>query len=132
MRNFQTLDKVVIDSEAQILYLSKETDTGSPRIAFRREGGYLSISASYGPMEIAMRPRFAEFTRTLSRLRPIQGLQTTRQVGTGQAYIAFGLHEDGALVMRPTIVADATGLIAFNLFLTNEVRQALFNWLPVE
>ncbi len=134
MRNFQTLDKVDVDSETKIIYLSTTSSgaLGAPKLAMRREGGYITISASYGPLEIALRPRFAEMSRVLSRLRPVQGLQTTRQVGTGQAYVAFGLQSDGSLVVRPTIVADATGLMAFNLLLTDEVRQQLFDWLPAE
>ncbi|MEQ8672398.1 MAG: hypothetical protein RLP44_30755 [Aggregatilineales bacterium] len=134
MRNFQTLDKVVVDSDTGIIYLStaSDTETGAPKVSMRREGGYVAISASYGPLEIALRPRFTEVARTLSRLRPVAGLQTTRQVGTGQAYVAFGLQNDGVLVMRPTIVGDATGLISFNLLLTDEVRQVVFDWLPAE
>ena len=133
MRNFQELNVVEIDAQNGILYIqaTDATDT-RPRLAMRREGSYLSISCSYGPLEIAMRPRYAEVTRTMGRLRPVQGLQTTRQVGTGQAYLALGLQEDGALVLRPTIVADATGHVVFNLLLTTAVRKELFAWLPVE
>ncbi|MBC7869346.1 MAG: hypothetical protein H7Y09_00795 [Chitinophagaceae bacterium] len=132
MRNFQTLDQVHIDAGTGVITLSTQDENGMrPRVSMRREGGYVSISASYGPLEIAMRPRFVELGRTLSRLRPVQGLQTTRQVGTGQAYIALGLQEDGALILRPTIVADATGHFCINLTLTNDVRQRVFDWLPI-
>lgn len=133
MRNFQELDVVEIDSQNGILYIQhSQHDATFPRIAMRREGSYLSISCSYGPLEIAMRPRYAEVTRALGRLRPVRGLQTTRQVGTGQAYLALGLQTDGDLVLRPTIVADATGHVVFNLLLTASVREELFAWLPVE
>lgn len=78
-----------------------------------------------------MRLRFPEFARVLSRLRPVKGLQTTRQIGSAQAFIGVGLQSDGGLVMRPTIVADATGYMNYNLLLSEEVRQRLFDWLPV-
>jgi len=133
MRNFQTLDTYVVESELGILYLSNSVETvGTPKVSMRREGGYMSISVSYGPLEIALRPRFVDLSRTLARLRPVQGLQTTRQVGSAQAYIALGLREDGTLVMRPTLVSDATGLMVYNLLLTDPVREALYVWLPVE
>jgi hypothetical protein len=132
MRNFQTLDRYHIDNSTGIITLSVEAASETqPRVAMRREGSYVAISASYGPLEIAMRPRFSEFGHALLRLRPVQGLQTTRQVGTGQAYLAVGLLENGSLVMRPTIVADATGHLCFNLLLTDSVRQAVYDWLPV-
>lgn len=132
MRNFQTLDTVELDPDNSVLMLHSAGDTGTrPRLAMRREGSYLTISCSYGPLEIAMRPRFAEVSRTLGRLRPIEGLQTTRQIGSGQAYLALGLQSDGSLVLRPTLVADATGHIVFNLLLTPDVKDTLFEWLPV-
>jgi hypothetical protein len=62
----------------------------------------------------------------------VNGLRTTRQVGTGQAYLALGLQDDGTLVMRPTIVADATGHICLNLLLTSETREAIMDWLSVK
>lgn len=133
MRNFQILDKVELDTQTGILTASVQGEDGMrPSIAMRREGGYVAISASYGPLEIAIRPRYSEFGRILSRLRPVQGLQTTRQVGTGEAYLNLGLQEDGALIIRPTLVGDASGHISFNLILTDAVRQALFDWLPID
>ena len=133
MRNFQTLDTYAVESDLGILYLSSSAETiGTPKVSMRREGGYMSISVSYGPLEIALRPRFVDLARTLHRLRPVQGLQTTRQVGSAQAYIALGLREDGSLVMRPTLVSDATGLMVYNLLLTDPVREALYAWLPVD
>ncbi len=131
MRNFEMLDTVTIDEESGLLTLTAIGDApGSPVVALRREGGYIALSASYGPLEIALRPRYQELARVLARLQPVEGLQTTRQVGTGQAYVSFGLRPDGALLMRPTIVADATGHIGFNLALSDSVRKALFEWLP--
>ncbi|MBL8119127.1 MAG: hypothetical protein J0L63_05870 [Anaerolineae bacterium] len=133
MRNFELLDTVKLDdSSGLITFTIQAQTTGQPVVAMRREGGYIALSASYGPFEIALRPRFQELSRTLSRLQPVEGLQTTRQVGTAQAYLSVGLKSDGVLLLRPTIVADATGHIAFNLALTDSARKALFDWLPVE
>ena len=133
MRNFQTIDQVNIDAETGIIYLSTENDIGmNPQVSMRREGSYVAISASYGPLEIALRPRYSEIARALSRLRPVKGLKTTRQVGTGQAYLGLGLQEGGILILRPTIVADATGHFSFNLLLTDDVREAVFEWLPAD
>jgi hypothetical protein len=133
MRNFQILDEARVDDETGIIQLSVSDDIGQrPRLAMRREGNYLSISASYGPLEIAMRLEYLQVERVFSNLHPVKGLQTTRQIGTGQAYIAAGLQEDGGLAIRPTIVADATGHLSFNLALTNAARRALFEWLSIE
>src|SRR5688572_12610507 len=98
MRNFELLDQVTVDTDSGVLTLSSGDDiTGHPVVALRREGGYIALSASYGPLEIALRPRFQELSRVLARLQPVEGLQTTRQVGTGQAYLAVGLRPDGVL-----------------------------------
>lgn len=133
MRNFVTLDEVNVNQEEGVIYFtSSQPSELKPRLSMRREGGYVSVSISSGPLEVALRPRYQEFTRVLGGLRPVDGLQTTRQVGTGQAYLALGLHEDGNLVVRPTIVADATGLLCFNLLISDLPRQQLYQWLPVE
>jgi len=134
MRNYQNLDQVITEDDTGIIYLSKADEAGGmhPRISLRREGGYVAISASYGPLEVAMRLRYEDLIRLLSRLRPVEGLQTTRQIGTGQAYISLGLQQNGDLVMRPTIVGDATGHMCLNLILTDGTRDALYNWLNVK
>lgn len=133
MRNFQTLDQYKIEQGTGILYIATEqAEWMRPRVSLRREGSYLAISTSYGPMEIAMRLKFEELVRILGRLRPVQGLQTTRQIGTGESYIALGLQEEGGLVMRPTIVGDATGHVCLNLILSPQVKAALYDWLPVK
>jgi hypothetical protein len=132
MRNFELLDKVSVDADSGVITLTTQNDnSGNPVVALRREGGYIALSASYGPLEIALRPRFQELSRVLARLQPVEGLQTTRQVGTGQAYLAVGLKPDGVLLLRPTIVADATGHMGFNLALSDAVRKTLYDWLPV-
>lgn len=132
MREFHTLDAVNVDDETGIIYITAQEESQvQPRIFMRREGGYVAISVNYGPIEIAMRLRYAELARVLARLRPVEGLQTTRQVGTGQAHLALGLQKDGALVIRPTIIADATGHTSFNLILADNVRATFYEWLPV-
>ncbi len=78
-----------------------------------------------------MRPRYDDIARVLAWLKPVSGLQTTRQVGTGQSLLALGLQDDGALVIRPTIIADATGNIAMNLILPSSVRDDLYDWLDI-
>lgn len=133
MRKFIELDRATVDAETGIIYLTAERETeAQPTVFMRREGDYITISANYGLLEIALRPRYHEITRVLSRLQPVEGLQTTRQVGTGQAFLALGLKPDGTLLMRPTLVADATGRMSFNLALTDSVRKALYAWLPIE
>lgn len=133
MRNFQTLDSATVDAESASLelYLSS-ADDDQPRLAMQREGAYVTISASYGPLEIAMRPRYDDLARSLGRLGVVEGLHTTRQVGTGQAYLAIGLTPDNSLLMRLTIVADATGHLSLNMLLTDPARGKLFQWLGVE
>ncbi len=132
MRNYQTLDNCKIDPETEGLELFfGEAASEHPRLAMRREGTYVTISASYGPLEIALRPRYDDLVRTLSRLAAVEGLHTTRQVGTAQAYLAMGLTSDGNLLLRPTIVADATGHLSFNIQITPKVRAALYDWLQI-
>src|SRR5258706_8195583 len=110
MRNFQILDGAKANSETDTIELFfTNAEEEQPRLALRREGSYVTISASYGPLEIALRPRYEDLIRTLSRLTVVEGLLTTRQVGAAQAYVAMGLASDGDLVLRPTIVADAAG-----------------------
>jgi hypothetical protein len=132
MRNFQTLDGCKIDPETDTieLFFSTAEDT-QPRLALHREGAYVTISASYGPLEIALRPRYEDLVRTLTRLTPVDGLTTTRQVGTGQAYLAMGLTANNNLFLRPTIVADATGHMSLNIEVSNQARQTLYDWLHV-
>jgi hypothetical protein len=132
MRNFQLLDGCRADPESDSLELFfMAASSEQPKVALHREGSYVTISASYGPFEIALRPRYEDLVRTLSRLTAVDGLLTTRQVGTGQAYLAIGLSPDNSLLLRPTIVADATGHFCLNIEITAEMRQALFDWLKV-
>jgi hypothetical protein len=130
MRNFQILDRAVADQSTGILTLTAQTDSPThPTVALRQEGEYIVISASYGPLEIALRLRYSEFSRILQHIQPNDGLNTTRQIGAGEAYLALGLHTDGSLIFRPTIVGDARGYFAMNLRLTSESAQTLTRWL---
>ena len=134
MRHFATLDHVEKLEDSGIITLATSDERESelrPRLSIRREGGYLAISICSGPLEMALRPRYDDVKHVLESLWAVSGLQTTRQVGTGQAYIAFGIREDGMLVVRPTIVADATGLMCFNLLIADGARRELYQWLSV-
>lgn len=132
MRNFHTLDTPVLDSDTGLLSFHSSVEAPfKPQLTLRKEGTYVALSVSHGPIELALRPRIDELRRVLGRLYPVEGLQTTRQAGTGEAYIALGLQTDGKLLMRPTLVADATGHMCFNLTLTDEARKALCDWLGV-
>jgi hypothetical protein len=133
MKYYVSLDTMNFDPATGILQLASSKDPDvPPQLTMRREGAYMAIAASYGPLEIALRPTHEELARLLGRLQPVEGLQTTRQVGTSQAYLAIGLRTDGTLVMRPTIAADATGHFSIHLSLTPDVRKQFFAWLPVE
>lgn len=134
MRHYLTLDTTAVDSESGILYMTASGDSEgqAARVGVRREGVYVAISATHGPLEIALRPRYEELERLLQRLQPVEGLQTTRQVGTAQAYLAIGMRSDGALVIRPTLVADAGGLFTFNLVLAPDTAKAFMNWLSAD
>lgn len=133
MRQFRTLFRVNEDQEHGVLYIFGEKGTHDyPSLMVAREGDYVPISVSYGPIELALRLRYADLSRMLTRLKPIDGLQTTRQVGSTSAYLGLGLRSDGSLLMRPTVVADARGHLSFNLSLTDQARQALMQWLSID
>ena len=133
MRNFQTLDQASVNEMTGIISFSTEDDTAThPKLALRREGEYASISTSYGPLEIALRLRARELIRILKHMQPNDGLNTTRQVGSGDAFLGLGLHSDGALVLRPTIVGDGSGYFALNLLLAPAAATALTAWLGDE
>jgi hypothetical protein len=129
MRTLQTLNYISLDAASGVIHFY---DTGeTSRLALRREGDYVAISASYGPIEIALRPRYTELERTLKALQPVEGLQTTRQIGTAQSFLSLGLRSDGALNVRPTLVADASGYLCLNLELPSNARQKLYEWLGI-
>lgn len=132
MRNFYMLDTSILDNEAGLISFNSSIEAPfRPQLTLRKEGAYIVLSVSHGPIEVALRPRAEELRRVLSHLHVVKDLQTTRQAGTGEAYIALGLQSDGKLLMRPTLVSDATGHMCFNLTLTDEARKVLFEWLDV-
>ena len=130
MRQFQVLDQSAVDSATGILSLIARG--GSASLALRREGEYVSISASLGALEIALRPRVRDLIRALRQLQPNDGLQTTRQVGSGDCFLGLGLRSDGTLILRPTLVGDASGYFCLNLTLSPDVAAALRGWLGDE
>jgi hypothetical protein len=133
MRYYQKLDRVSRDETDDTLLIEcSEGDHCLPKLWFGREGMYVSISASYGPLEISLRPRQRDLVSGLAQLRPTERLSVMRMVGTGQAHIELGLATDGELLLRTTIVADATGHIAMNMILSAEARAQLFAWLGIE
>ncbi|MEO0563641.1 MAG: hypothetical protein AAF125_16160 [Chloroflexota bacterium] len=132
MRQFRTLFRVDEDADAGVLYISGEKGTHDyPSLMVSREGSYVPISVSYGPIELALRLTYDDLAQALTRLQPVDGLQTTRQVGSANAYLAMGLRSDGVLLMRPTMVGDASGHMSVNLALPSEVRESLMRWLGI-
>src|SRR5664279_3292793 len=131
MRHFQTLDQAAVNAATGVITFSVQDDSDTT-IALRREGEYVVLSASYGALEIALRPHVRELIRTLKHIQPNDGLNTTRQVGTGDASLGLGLHTDGALIVRPTIIGDASGYFCLNLMLAPDAANALKDWLGEE
>lgn len=130
MRQFRTLFKVDTDAESGVMTIVGEKGTHDyPSMMVSREGDYVPISVSYGPIELALRLRHENLAQALQRLHPVDGLQTTRQVGSSNAYLALGLRSDGVLLMRPTVVADARGHLSMNLALPADVKDQLMTWL---
>jgi hypothetical protein len=131
MRHYHKLDSVTHDEKHDTL-LFTPADDSLTHLWFGREGMYVSVSATYGPLELSLRPRQQDLVSSLAQLRPTERLTVMRMVGTGQAHLELGLSTAGELLVRATIVADATGHAAMNLVLTADMRQKLFDWLGVE
>lgn len=132
MRHFQTLDTITHDAANDtLMFAAGGDDPCGPTLWFGREGMYLSISAGYGPIEIALRPRLRNVVTSFAQLRPTARLTVMRMVGTGQAHLELGLSSEGELLVRTAIVADATGHLAMNMVLTPEARERLYAWLEV-
>ncbi len=130
MRNFQLLDQIEPEDETGIIHFSSRADSdNSPRLALGREGEYVTISGSYGALELALRLRHEEIVRTFHRLQPVAGLRTSRQVGTGSSTLALGEQPDGSLIVRILLVNDAAGHISLNLQLSSGAHAALRAWL---
>lgn len=128
MRNYQILDTVVAENNS-LQFNNSEDNPEHPWLTMSREGRFLAFSASFGPIEIALRLRLENFQRRIDQLYAIPGLATTHQVGTANSYIAIGLTTDERLVLRPTVVTDASGHLTFNLVLTADVYNTLRSWL---
>lgn len=132
MRVYYKLDRVVPgETGDSLLIRCSESPDCQPVLWLGREGPYISISASYGPLEVALRPHLRDLTSSLAQLRPAERLSATRMFGTGQAQIELGLSREGELLFRTVIVADATGHLAVNMILTPGARARLFEWLGV-
>ncbi len=130
MRNLQTLDQAGVDTSTGVISFSAAGESVlNPTVAMRREGDYAAISASYGAIELALRLKIQELARTVKQLQPNDGLGTTRQVGSGDSFLGLGARTDGALILRPTIVGDASGYFCLNLMLTSEAAGTLRTWL---
>lgn len=129
MRNYQLLDTATTQPDNVLQLSTSEDNPEQPMLAMSREGAFVSLSVSFGPLEIALRLRFDDLRRRLERLLPIHGLATTRQVGTANSFVALGITDDERLVMRPTIVSDASGKITFNLVTSQSVYQTIIEWL---
>lgn len=133
MRQFRTLSKIKTDTDKGVMYILGEKGTHDyPSLMVKREGEYVPVSVSYGPIELALRLRHEELSRTLLRLQPVDGLITTRQVGSTRAYLGLGFRNDQSLLLRPTVVSDAIGYLSFNLCLPSNVRQQLYTWIDVQ
>ncbi|PJF42221.1 MAG: hypothetical protein CUN55_10315 [Phototrophicales bacterium] len=129
MRNYQILDVAVVDQDNVLILSNSEENPEHPLLAMSREGSFISLSASFGPLEVALRLRADDLLRRIERLHPVAGLATTRQVGTANSFIAIGITSDNRLVLRPTIVADASGKLTFNLVTTQKVYNDIVDWL---
>jgi hypothetical protein len=133
MRNYQFLDVATIDDDNILTMTTSEAPREQPSLTWGLEGAFMTLSASFGPLEIALRLRQEDLVRRTKNLHPVPGLATTRQVtGGANSYLALGLTQDKRLVFRPTIVADASGLVIFNLVCTAEVRATFVGWLGIE
>lgn len=132
MRQFETLNTATYDgTNNTMMFTSGDGEPCGPALWFGLEGMYLSVSARYGPIEIALRPRLRNVVTSFAQLRPTARLTVMRMVGTGQAHLELGLSSSGELLVRTAIVADATGHLAMNMVLTSDAREKLFEWLEV-
>lgn len=132
MRHYQRLDTITYnDANDTILVSSGPPVEGKPTLWLGREGLYFSVSAGYGPLEVALRPRAQDLITCLSQLRPTERVAATRLVGTGQAQLELGLTIEGELLIRTAIVADATGYFAINMLLAKNAAAELLQWLGV-
>ncbi len=133
MRQYYKLDTVSHDPATDTLLFTASTpDCAGVSLWFGREGIYLSVSASYGPFEVALRPRLRDLKASLRQIKPTERLTAMRLIGTGQAHLEVGLASNGDLLMRAALVSDATGHLAVNTVLTSSAREKLYAWLDVD
>jgi len=133
MRHYQKLDNVTFDESTNTLLITNaEANSEGPNLWFGREGMYISISAHYGPMEIALRPRQRDLITSLSQLKATERLSVMRLVEPARLIWDSAFSTRGELLLRATIVADATGQFAMNMILTSGAREKLLKWLEVE
>lgn len=130
MSSIVILGRVEPDPASTDLILAS-TDTQPGSLVARREDEYVVLTTTSGPMAITLRLRADELARTLRHPAASSEQATARQVGSSQAYLAIGRREDGDILLRPTLVADATGQLSFNLLVTANVCEDLFRWLQV-
>jgi hypothetical protein len=132
MRHFHTLDTVLHDPDNDTLLFQAQASEDGVSLWFGQEGLYVTVSARFGPLEIALRPRRRDLKASLHQLQPTKRQAVTRMVGTGQAHLELGLLQSGELLVRAAIVADATGHVAINTLLTPDTQRKLYEWLEVD
>lgn len=133
MRYYHKLSQVTRDEANDTLLIAcGEGDDCRAQVWFGREGIYVNVSATHGPLEMSLRPRQRDLVSSLASLWPTERLSIMRMVGTGQAHLELGLSTGGELLFRTTIVADANGQVAMNMVLTPDARHELFEWLGVK
>lgn len=128
VRDYQFLDTIT-EEGGRLLLTNREGGASHSVLALAQEGDKIVISASIGALDLALRLRLEELKRQLNSMRPVPGLSTTRQVGTVQAFMGLGLLEDNRLVLRPTLLVDATGKLSFNLLTSEACYRRLLEWI---
>ncbi len=129
-RQFALLESFDLDTDSSVLTLRGGiSDPFAPEISLRREGVYLLIAGAFGVVEIALRLHYDEVYRALHVLHVNDGLTTTRQIGTGQAYLGIGLKTDDTLTVQLVIVGDATGHLRMNFQITPALRIPFMQWI---
>src|SRR5690606_9142458 len=129
MRNLQTLSTAAIDSATGVISFTSEDETAlHPVVSMRQEGAYAAISASFGPHEIALQPSHSELVGNLRHLQPNDGLITTSQIGFANCVAGLGLSTDGRIILRPTMVGDATGDFGITFLQKDVATAVLCRW----
>src|SRR5688572_12058263 len=127
MRTYQTLNQ--FKQENNTVFLSNSDPSKEMVLSMAREGDRVAISVCVGALELGLRLHHDELQRGLNSLTPVPGLTTTRQVGNVAASIGIGSMEDGALVLRPSLISDATGHLTINLLVEKAVAEKFLQWI---